>query len=108
MVDEEHDHSYKQEEMPRYHARDVAVMRAKMSNAAVVLGSATPSLETYCNAEQGKYTLLEMPERIKKRPLPVVEMLDMREEFQRTEIDEPLSRKLVERLANASRAGSRP
>ncbi len=103
VVDEEHDHSYKQEEMPRYHARDVAVMRAKMCNAAVVLGSATPSLETYYNAVQGKYRLLELPERIEKRPLPEVEILDMREEFQRTRKDEPLSRKLVaeigERLA---------
>src|SRR5208337_1704011 len=98
VVDEEHDHSYKQEEMPRYHARDVAVMRAKMSNAAVVLGSATPSLETYYNAVQGKYRLLELPERIQKRPLPEVEILDMREEFQRTRKDEPLSRKLVEEI----------
>jgi primosomal protein N' (replication factor Y) len=96
VVDEEHDHSYKQEEMPRYHARDVAVMRAKMCNAAVVLGSATPSLETYYNAVNGKYRLLELPERIEKRPLPQVEILDMREEFQRTRKDEPLSRKLVE------------
>ncbi len=95
VVDEEHDHSYKQEEMPRYHARDVAVMRAKMSNAAVVLGSATPSLETYYNAVQGKYKLLELPERIEKRPLPEVEVLDMREEFQRTRKDEPLSHKLM-------------
>ena len=95
VVDEEHDHSYKQEEMPRYHARDVAVMRAKMSNAAVVLGSATPSLETYYNALQGKYRLLELPERIEKRPLPEVEVLDMRDEFQRTKKDEALSRKLV-------------
>jgi len=94
-VDEEHDHSYKQEEMPRYHARDVAVMRAKMCNAAVVLGSATPSLETYHNAVQGRYRLLELPERIEKRPLPEVEILDMREEFQRTKKDEVLSRKLV-------------
>ena len=95
VVDEEHDHSYKQEEMPRYHARDVAVMRAKMNNAAVVLGSATPSLETYYNALQGKYRLLELPERIEKRPLPEVEVLDMRDEFQRTKRDEALSRKLV-------------
>jgi primosomal protein N' (replication factor Y) len=95
VVDEEHDHSYKQEEMPRYHARDVAVMRAKMNNAAVVLGSATPSLETYYNALQGKYRLLELPERIEKRPLPEVEVLDMRDEYQRTKKDEALSRKLV-------------
>jgi primosomal protein N' (replication factor Y) len=98
VVDEEHDHSYKQEEMPRYHARDVAVMRAKMCNAAVVLGSATPSLETYYNAVQGKYRLLELPERIEKRPLPEVEILDMREEFQRTRKEEVLSRKLVEEI----------
>jgi primosomal protein N' (replication factor Y) len=98
VVDEEHDHSYKQEEMPRYHARDVAVMRAKMSNAAVVLGSATPSLETYHNAVQGKYKLLELPERIEKRPLPEVQILDMREEFHRTKKDEVLSRKLVEEI----------
>jgi primosomal protein N' (replication factor Y) len=98
VVDEEHDHSYKQEEMPRYHARDVAVMRAKMCKAAVVLGSATPSLETYYNAQQGKYRLLELPERIEKRPLPEVEILDMRDEFQRTKKDEALSRKLVEEI----------
>ena len=98
VVDEEHDHSYKQEEMPRYHARDVAVMRAKMCNAAVVLGSATPSLETYYNGVQGKYKLLELPERIERRPLPEVEILDMRDEFQRTKKDEVLSRKLVEEI----------
>jgi len=98
VVDEEHDHSYKQEEMPRYHARDVAVMRAKMCNAAVVLGSATPSLETYHNGVRGKYRLLELPERIEKRPLPEVEVLDMREEFHRTKKDEVLSRKLMEEI----------
>ena len=98
VVDEEHDHSYKQEEMPRYHARDVAVMRAKMCKATVVLGSATPSLETYYNAVNGKYRLLELPERIERRPLPAVQILDMREEFQRTRKDEPLSRKLVEEI----------
>jgi primosomal protein N' (replication factor Y) len=98
VVDEEHDHSYKQEEMPRYHARDVAVMRAKMCNAAVVLGSATPSLETYYNAVSDRYRLLELPERIEKRPLPEVQILDMREEFQRTRKEEPLSTRLVEEI----------
>ena len=59
VVDEEHDTSYKQAELPRYHARDVAVMRAKISGATIVLGSATPSLESWANAQRGKYTLLE-------------------------------------------------
>jgi primosomal protein N' (replication factor Y) len=99
IVDEEHDQSYKQEETPRYHARDVAVMRAKMSNAAVVLGSATPSLETHHNAVHGKYRLLELPERIEKRPLPEVELVDMRDEFQRTHKDAILSRRLLEEIA---------
>jgi len=99
VVDEEHDHSYKQDETPRYHARDVAVMRAKMTNAAVVLGSATPSLETYYNATQGKYKLRELAERIEQRPLPEVEIIDMRAEFQRSKKDEVLSRKLVEEIA---------
>ncbi len=98
VVDEEHDHSYKQGETPRYHARDVAVMRAKMSDAVVLMGSATPSLETYHNAVEGKYRLLELPERIEKRPLPEVAIIDMREEYQRTKKDEPLSRKLVEEI----------
>jgi primosomal protein N' (replication factor Y) (superfamily II helicase) len=95
VVDEEHDHSYKQDETPRYHARDVAVMRAKMTNAVVVLGSATPSLETYYNAQQGKYRLLELAERIEQRPLPEVEIIDMRTEFRDAEKGEVLSRKLV-------------
>jgi primosomal protein N' (replication factor Y) (superfamily II helicase) len=98
VVDEEHDHSYKQDETPRYHARDVAVMRAKMCNAVAVLGSATPSLETYYNATQGRYKLIELAERIEQRPLPEVEILDMREEFQRTKKEEVLSRKLVEQI----------
>jgi primosomal protein N' (replication factor Y) len=108
VVDEEHDHSYKQDETPRYHARDVAVMRAKMNNAVVVLGSATPSLETYHNAQQGKYKLMELTERIEKRPLPEVEIADMREEFQRTKKDHVLSQRLVEaigeRLARGEQA----
>src|SRR5215469_12692972 len=95
IVDEEHDASYKQEETPRYHARDVAVMRAKMSNAVVVLGSATPSLESYFNARKNKYALIELPDRVEQRPLPEVEMIDMRVEFQETGHEQVISRKLA-------------
>ena len=95
IVDEEHDSSYKQEETPRYHARDVAVMRAKMANAVVVLGSATPSLESYFNAKKNKYTLIELPDRVEQRPLPEVEIVDMRQEFQETGHEQVISRKLA-------------
>ena len=95
IVDEEHDSSYKQEETPRYHARDVAVMRAKMANAVVVLGSATPSLESYFNAKKNKYALIELPDRVEKRPLPNVEIVDMRVEFQETGREQVISRKLA-------------
>jgi len=95
IVDEEQDSSYKQEEMPRYHARDVAVMRAKMANAVAVLGSATPSLESYYNAKKHKYRLLEMPDRVEQRPLPEVEIIDMRQEFQETGQEQVISRKLA-------------
>src|SRR5580700_11553455 len=105
VVDEEHDHSYKQDETPRYHARDVAVMRAKMCNAVAVLGSATPSLETYYNATQGRYKLMELSERIEKRPLPEVKILDMRAEFQRTKKEEVLSQKLVEEIGECLARG---
>jgi primosomal protein N' (replication factor Y) (superfamily II helicase) len=95
IVDEEQDPSYKQEETPRYHARDVAVVRAKMANAVVVLGSATPSLESYFNAKKGKYTLLGLPDRVEKRPLPEVEIIDMRQEFQDTGREQVISRKMA-------------
>jgi primosomal protein N' (replication factor Y) len=95
IVDEEQDSSYKQEETPRYHARDVAVMRAKMADAVVVLGSATPSLESYFNARKHKYALVELPDRVEKRPLPEVEIVDMRLEFQETGQDQLISRKLT-------------
>jgi primosomal protein N' (replication factor Y) len=95
IVDEEHDSSYKQEETPRYHARDIAVMRAKMANAAVVLGSATPSLESYFNAAKNKYVLVELPDRVERRPLPEVEIVDMRLEFQETGHEQVISRKLA-------------
>jgi primosomal protein N' (replication factor Y) len=95
IVDEEQDSSYKQEETPRYHARDVAVMRAKMAGATVVLGSATPSLESYYNAKKNKYALVELPDRVERRPLPEVEIVDMRQEFQETGQEQVISRKLA-------------
>ncbi len=98
IVDEEQDSSYKQEETPRYHARDVAVMRAKMAGAIVVLGSATPSLESYFNAKKNKYALLELRDRVENRPLPEVEIVDMRQEFQETGKEQVISRKLAEEI----------
>jgi primosomal protein N' (replication factor Y) (superfamily II helicase) len=80
IVDEEHEHSYKQEESPRYHARDCAVMRGQLEKAVVVLGSATPSLESYFNASCEKYTLLEMPTRVDDQKMPLVRVVDMRME----------------------------
>ncbi len=98
IVDEEHDSSYKQEETPRYHARDIAVMRAKMANAVVVLGSATPSLESYFNAKKNKYALVELPDRVEQRSLPEVEIIDMRQEFQETGYEQVISRKLASEI----------
>jgi primosomal protein N' (replication factor Y) len=94
IVDEEHEASYKQEETPRYHGRDVAVMRARLSKALVVLGSATPSLESYSNAQRGKYHLATLQQRVHGRPLAAVEIVDMREEFRQTFTKIPISRRL--------------
>ena len=96
LVDEEHDQSYKQEETPRYNARDVAVMRAKLEGAVVVMGSATPSLESWQNSAQGKYQRIEMTDRVMNRPLPEIELIDMRREFQETGEEQLFSRALVE------------
>ncbi|MGH9600215.1 MAG: replication restart helicase PriA [Terracidiphilus sp.] len=101
LVDEEHDQSYKQEETPRYNARDVAVMRAKLAGAAVVLGSATPSLESWQNSAQSKYARIEMRARVMNRPLPAVELIDMRREFQETSRDQLFSRSLIEQTRAA-------
>src|ERR1035437_7710422 len=95
LVDEEHDGSYKQEETPRYHGRDVAVMRAKFNGAVVVLGSATPSLESWANSEKGRYQRVEMLARVMSRPLPTVELVDMRTEFTETGREDIFSRQLV-------------
>lgn len=105
LVDEEHDSSYKQQETPRYHGRDVAIVRAQADGACVVLGSATPSLETRYNADRGKYTLLELPERIEKRPMPTVQLIDMRQEFLDTRKQNTFSRPLVEALHERLAAG---
>ena len=96
IVDEEHDQSYKQQETPRYHGRDVAVMRAHQAGAVVVLGSATPSLESRYNTESGKYTLLELTQRIERRPMPQVELIDMRQEFLETRKHATFSRALID------------
>jgi primosomal protein N' (replication factor Y) len=105
VVDEEHDGSYKQEETPRYNGRDVAVVRAQAAGACVVLGSATPSLESRYNAERGKYTLLELPGRIEARPMPAVELIDMRQEFLESRKQNTFSRKLIEALRDRIEKG---
>ena len=78
IVDEEHESSYKQGESPRYHARETAIVRARIEGAVVVLGSATPSLESWVNAKSGKYTLLTLPDRVGGGRLPAIEVVDMR------------------------------
>jgi primosomal protein N' (replication factor Y) len=84
VVDEEHEASYKQfDQSPRYHARDVALVRAQHLDAVVVLGSATPALESYANAMSGKYTLIELPERVDNAQLPKIEIVDMANERQK-------------------------
>lgn len=106
IVDEEHDASYKQQETPRYHGRDVAVVRASLEKALIVLGSATPSLESASNARQGKYHLLKLEERIGGRSLASVEIVDMREEFRQTLSNVPISRRLQEEIHAQLRSGA--
>src|SRR5947209_9609368 len=105
VVDEEQDSSYKQEETPRYHGRDVAVMRGKLTNAAVVLASAPPAIESYHNAEAGKYRLIELKERVERRPLPEVELVDMRFEFQQTGSEQIFSRPLIREVTDRLERG---
>jgi primosomal protein N' (replication factor Y) (superfamily II helicase) len=78
VIDEEHEATFKQEATPRYHGRDVAVMRARLENIPIILGSATPSLESWHNAQRGQYTLLTLPKRVQDRPLPHVHLIDLR------------------------------
>jgi primosomal protein N' (replication factor Y) (superfamily II helicase) len=100
IVDEEHDGSYKQEESPRYNGRDVAVMRARQAGALALLGSATPSLESYQNALNGRYTLVTLERRVLDRPLAEVRIVDMREEFASAGPDVVLSGVLREALGD--------
>jgi primosomal protein N' (replication factor Y) (superfamily II helicase) len=98
IIDEEQESTYKQEETPRYHGRDVAIVRAKLENALALLGSATPSLETYHHARSGKYELLTLGQRVAERSLPAVEIIDLREEFKQTHQTSPISSRLCEAL----------
>lgn len=98
VVDEEHEPAYKQDETPRYHGRDVAVMRAKLNHAHCLLGSATPSLETYANAQAGRYQHLHMRQRIDDRQLPFIDVVDMRVEIMRSRGLTTLSQKLVSEM----------
>ncbi len=98
IVDEEHEHSYKQEEAPRYHARDVAVMRGRLEGAVVVLGSATPSLESFYNTQKGKYALLELPQRADDKKMPLVRVIDMRQEARKEKGTPIFSQKLKEEI----------
>ena len=94
VVDEEHESTYKQDESPRYNARDVAVMRGKLERAAVVLGSATPSLESFYNAQRGRYTLATLSRRVDHRTMPLIRIVDMRQEAIRAKGLYVLSRRL--------------
>lgn len=105
VVDEEHDTSYKQEDVPRYNGRDTAIMRAHKENAVVVLGSATPSLETYHNAHIGKYTYVPMGERIGGRQLAGVQVVDMRQVFTRQGKQQIFSEELIEALKHTHARG---
>jgi primosomal protein N' (replication factor Y) (superfamily II helicase) len=99
VVDEEHEPAYKQSEQLRYHARDVAVKRAEMLGAVVVLASATPSLESFANAQRGKYRLLALTRRAVRRPLPDVHVVDLRHEPPGALLSSPLAHALAKRLA---------
>ncbi|MGH7730422.1 MAG: replication restart helicase PriA [Candidatus Eiseniibacteriota bacterium] len=104
VVDEEHEPAYKQSEMLRYHGRDAAVRRAQMLGIPVVLGSATPSLESLANAARGKYARVVLPERVDRRPLPVMRVVDLRHEPGGSLLSRPLLAALGERLARGEQA----
>src|SRR5216110_1646831 len=100
IVDEEHEMTYKQEEAPRYHARDVAVVRAKIEKCVVVLGSATPSLESYHNATTGKYRLAILTQRVDEKQMPLMRIVDLRQERRKEKAAQILSEKLRTAIAD--------
>lgn len=107
VIDEEHETTYKQSESPRYHARDIAIWRAKQFNCPVVLGSATPSLESRARASKNVYKLLELKERVNNRPLPKVKVIDMRDEMKEGNaslFSKPLEAALRDRLSKNEQA----
>lgn len=106
IVDEEQEGSYKQEETPRYNGRDAAIVRAKLEGAVALLGSATPSLESYRNAQAGKYRLITLASRVANRPLARVEIVDLRDEFRRTLKSGPISSRLHEALTDCLKNGT--
>ncbi len=105
IVDEEHDPSYRQHESPFYNARDVAVMRAHFADAVAVLGSATPAMESFYNAQSGKYTYLSMPQRIGDQGLAAAELIDMRDVFKRAGKDVAISDELLKEIEETFRKG---
>jgi primosomal protein N' (replication factor Y) len=106
VVDEEQEASYKQEETPRYNGRDTAIMRAKLENAAVVLGSATPSLESYQHARAGKYQLLELGGRVENRPMARVDVVDLRADFEESKRVTPVSTAMVRGIRECLEGGT--
>jgi primosomal protein N' (replication factor Y) len=100
VVDEEHETTYKQEEAPRYHARDIAIVRAKIEKCVVVLGSATPSLESYHNAAIGKYRLVTLTQRIDEKQMPLMRIVDLRQERRKQKSATILSEKLRTAIAD--------
>jgi primosomal protein N' (replication factor Y) len=106
LVDEEQESAYKQEETPRYQGRDTAIYRARLESAPIVLGSATPSLESYQNARSGKYELLQLKTRVENRPLATVKVVDLREEFRATHKSTPISESLRVAIAARLEAGT--
>lgn len=106
IVDEEQESSYKQEETPRYNGRDVAIVRARLEGAVALLGSATPSLETFQNARTGKYRLLELTSRVEDRPLASVKLVDLRQEFKQSHRSAPVSSSLLKAIGERFSAGT--
>jgi primosomal protein N' (replication factor Y) len=105
VIDEEHEFTFKQETTPRYHGRDLAVMRARLEDVPILLGSATPSLESWHNAQRGQYTLLSLPQRVESRPLPQVGLIDLRHEGPRRGQPGALSDGLEQAMRDALKAG---